>query len=62
MTFIEALKNSGWREVRAAMEYRKGAWVVFFDTGSWAEVGTEKIRACSMFQFQKKIWQRGPSN
>jgi len=40
--FTEALIHSGWREVRAGIEYRKSSWIVFFDTSSWVEVGTEK--------------------
>ena len=41
MSFLDILKNSGWSEQRP-FTYRKGNWVVVFDTSSWLEVGTEK--------------------
>lgn len=41
MDFLEQLVEKGWKEVKHDWEYRKGKWVVFRDTSSWFEVGTE---------------------
>jgi len=40
MSFVELLKKSGWSE--HAVTYRKGHWIVVFDTSSWLEVGTDQ--------------------
>ena len=42
MTFAEALKSSGWSEIQESVKYRKNSWELFYDTGSWIEVGTTR--------------------
>ena len=40
MSFINSLLESGWKEIRESVEYRKGDWILIFDTSSWIEIGT----------------------
>lgn len=42
MSFINALRDAGWVEVKESINYRKGSWQLTFDTSSWIEVGTER--------------------
>jgi hypothetical protein len=41
MSFAELLTNAGWSE-HEPFTYRKGNWIIVFDTSSWLEVGTDK--------------------
>lgn len=41
MSFVDRLKESGWSEFKPC-SYRKGGWIVIFDTSSWLEVGTDR--------------------
>ena len=36
--FAEALKASGWAEIKRSVEYKKGSYCLVFDTGSWMEL------------------------
>jgi hypothetical protein len=38
--FTEFLKDNGWLETDVT-SYKKGDWVIFFDTSTWMEVGTK---------------------
>ena len=38
--FIQALERRGWSAVTTPVEYKKGDWLIVFDTSSWMELGT----------------------
>jgi hypothetical protein len=40
--FSEALKQMGWVAVQDWGDFRKGSWIIVFDTGHWMMVGTEQ--------------------
>lgn len=39
-SFVQALIRDGWVET-GGFTFKKGAWVIQFDTSSWMELGTE---------------------
>jgi len=41
-SFIDFLKHNGWVETDQPFNYKKGNWLVCFDTSSWMEIGTNK--------------------
>lgn len=40
MSFVSTLENAGWVAQQESVQYRKGNWVITFDTSNWIEVGT----------------------
>jgi hypothetical protein len=39
-SFGDALKAAGWEEVIPFAKFRKGDWIIVFDTSGWMELGT----------------------
>jgi hypothetical protein len=41
LSFTETLKEDGWNEEISTVSFKKGTWVLTFDTSSWIEIGSQ---------------------